>query len=306
MIPILKTAMIRQGAATTRPAGVAARPRCAAADAARGDSMPKQAELESASSERSRAVARVLAALEELSVAAGPLANHELAGRLGVPPASMYRLLQKLSELGYVEYSTSHASYGVAPKLADLAERLADAGCRAPPLRRLLAALRAETGDNVAVWVRAGLNVRIAALLVGEVRGPTSNAPGEIATPFSTPGLAIASQYSREQVRVLVAQCRRRRTAFGRRFSGIAEIEKTLRDIRTRGFAVGYNMRADGWGILAWPVAVTTSPLRIGALTIASPVATLRREEARLVQVAQKLISNYHREQHAAAQKAST
>lgn len=267
--------------------------------------MPKGVEVESASSERSRAVARVLAALEELSIAPTPLANHELALRLGVPPASMYRLLQKLSELGYVEYSSTQASYAVAPRLADLAERLADAGCRAPPLRRLLTSLRAEAGDHIAIWVRSGINVRIAALLVGDVAAPAASAFREM-PPFSTPGLAIASQYTPEQVRSLVAQCRRRRVPFGRRFSGIAEIEKMLRDIRTRGFAVGYNMRADGWGILAWPVAVTTSPLRIGALTIASPVATLRREEARLVQVAQKLISNYHREQHAAAQKAST
>ena len=82
--------------------------------------MQERPDLESASDERSRAVARVLAALEALSVAAGPVANHELATRLGVPRASMYRLLQKLAQLGYVEYSASHAGYGVAPRLADL------------------------------------------------------------------------------------------------------------------------------------------------------------------------------------------
>ncbi|MCU0758741.1 MAG: helix-turn-helix domain-containing protein [Steroidobacteraceae bacterium] len=261
--------------------------------------MPKSPPVESGSRERSRAVARVLAALEELSVAPSPLSNHELASRLGVPSASMYRLLQKLAELGYVEHSATHASYEVAPRLADLAERLADAGCRAPPLRRLLAALRAEAGDHIAIWVRSGIQVRVAALLVGEVRGPSSSAFREL-PPFSTPGLAIASQYTREQVRALVAQCRRRRAPFGRRFSGIADIEKTLRDVRQRGFAVGYNMRSDGWGILAWPVVVTAAPLRIGALTIGAPVATLRREEARLVQVAQRLVAGYHREQAAA------
>ena len=269
-----------------------------------GTRMPRETRAESASNERSRAVARVLSALEELSVAPNPLSNHELSLRLGVPPASMYRLLQKLSELGYVEYSASHASYAVAPRLAELAERLADAGCRAPPLRRLLSALRAEAGDHIAIWVRSGINVRIAALLVGDLYAAASSAYREM-PPFSTPGLAIASQYSREQVRALVAQCRRRHAAFGRRFTGIADIEKQLRDIRARGFAVGYNMRGDGWGILAWPVMVSTSPLRIGALTIGAPVATLRRDETRLVQVAQRLIANYHREQTAAAAKAT-
>lgn len=264
----------------------------------------KRNESESASGERSRAVARALGALEQLSVAASPLSNHELAARLAVPEASMYRLLQKLAELGYVEFSPSQASYGIAAPLAELGERLADAGCRAPPLRRLLAALRAETGHNVSVWVRTGVHVRIAALLGGEVRGPSSNAPGELATLLSTPGLAIASQYTREQVRTLVAQSRRRRYSLGRRFSGIADIEKALRDVRARGLAVGYNMRADGWGMLAWPIAVTTSPLRIGALALGAPVAVLRRDETRLVQLTQKFVANYLREQNAAAAKA--
>lgn len=258
---------------------------------------PKPA-TESASSERSRAVGRVLAALEELSVTPHALANQELALRLGVPPASMYRLLQKLVELGYVESGSSNSSYSIAPRLADLAERLADAGCRAAPLRRLLGALRTEAGDHIAIWVRSGVNVRIAALLVGDLYAPASRAFREM-PPLSTPGLAIASQYTREQVRALVAQCRRRRLPFGRRFSGIAEIEKALRDVRTRGFAVGYNLKSDGWGILAWPIVVTAVPQRIGALTIAAPVATLRREEPRLVRVAQRLIADYHREQHA-------
>jgi DNA-binding IclR family transcriptional regulator len=270
------------------------------------DETLKRAEPEAASSERSRAVTRALGALEQLSIAASPLSNHDLAQRLDVPEASMYRLLQKLAALGYVEYNASHASYGVAPPLAELGERLADAGCRAPPLRRLLAALRAETGHTVTAWVRSGINVRLAALLVGEVRGPLSNAPGELATPLSTPGLAIASQYTREEVRTLVAQSRRRRVALGRRFSGIAEIEKALRDVRTRGFAVGYNMRADGFGMLAWPIAVSLAPLRIGALALGAPVATLRHDESRLLQLTQKLVANYLREQSAAAAKAGT
>ncbi len=268
-----------------------------------GGSHLKQNQNESASGERSRAVARALGALEELSVAASALSNHELAARLAVPQASMYRLLQKLAELGYVEFSPLHASYAVASPLAELGERLADAGCRAPPLRRLLAELRAETGHTVTVWVGTGINVRIAALLVGELRGPSSNAPGELATPFSTPGLAIASQFSPEQLRTLVAQSRRRRVSLGRRFSGIVEIEKALREVRTRGFAAGYNMRADGWGMLAWPISVTTAPLRVGALALGAPVAVLRRDETRLVQLTQKLIANYLREQNAAGAK---
>ena len=264
----------------------------------------KRESSDSASNERSRAAARALGALEELSVAASPLSNQELALRLGVPAASMYRLLQKLTSLGYIEYSSTRSSYSVAPRLAELGERLADAGCRAPPLQRLMAALRAETGYTITVWVATGLNVRIAALLVGKVKGPSSNAPGELASPFSTPGLAIASQYEGDRVRHLVAQCRRRRTAFGRRFRGVHDIEKALQQVRDRRFAVGYNMREDGWGMLAWPIPVTHTPARVGALALGAPVAVLRGEEPRLLRVTQRLITNYLRAQNAAAMSA--
>jgi DNA-binding IclR family transcriptional regulator len=267
---------------------------------AREGSSTKSADLESPNNERSRAVARVMAALEELSVAASPLSSHELALRLGVPAASMYRVLHKLAELGYLECSPSHATYGVAPKLAELGERLADAGCRAPPLRRLMAQLRAETGDTVSVWVRSGVHVRLAALLIGEVRGASLNAPGELAPPFSTPGIAICSQYARDDVRTLVAHCRRRRVPLGRRYASVAELEKALREVRSRGYAAGYNLRADGWGMLAWPIPVTLAPLRIGALAIGAQVATLRRDEVRLVAMTQKLITNYLHEQSSA------
>ena len=64
-------------------------------------------------------------------------------------------------------------------------------------------------------------------------------------------------------------------------------------------------MRADGWGMLAWPISVTTSPLRVGALALGAPVATLRRDEARLLQLTQRLVANYLREQNAAAAKAA-
>jgi DNA-binding IclR family transcriptional regulator len=266
---------------------------------------PPRAAAETRADERSRAVARVVAALEELSVAARALSNLELAQRLGVPQASMYRILRKLEALGYVECSGNQAQYGVAPRLAELGERLADAGCRAPPLRRVMALLRAETGANVTVWVRGGPYVRLAALLSGTVRGATSNAPGELAPPFSTPGLAIASQDTLEDVRGLVTQCRRRALPLGPRFRGLAEVEKARAGVRQRGFAVGYNMRGDGWGMLAWPIQVSLAPRRIGALAIGAPVAVLRREEPRLLQLGQRLLAAYLAEQQQLAARSS-
>ena len=55
-------------------------------------------------------------------------------------------------------------------------------------------------------------------------------------------------------------------------------------------------MRADGWGILAFPITITRDPLRIGALVIGAHAAILRRDEEELVQIARKTIDRYSRE----------
>lgn len=245
----------------------------------------------------SRAVARLLGALEALSVDAEPLTNQVLAARLRVPPASMYRILKKMTALGYVDYSPAEATYGVSERLAMLGERLADAGCRAPPLRRLMGEIRAATGVTVTLWVRSSLHVRLAAALVGQVSGISSQTAGELATPFSTPGLAIAARYRREQLRALVTQCRRKQLELGRKYANIADVEQALREVRNRGFAAGYNLRGDGWAMLAWPLDITINPNRIGALAVGAPVATLRRDESKVVELVESLISDYIQEQ---------
>ncbi len=242
-------------------------------------------------------MSRILEVLEELSVAATPLANHELASRLGVPVASMHRLLRKLHTLGYVEKSGSHASYSVGARLAELGERLADAGGRAPPLRRLMTSLQSETGHTITVWVPSGVQVRMAARIDGRVRGPTSTAPGNMAALLSTPGLAIASQWSRDEVNALITQCRRRGIALGRSFDSRDDVEKALRAIRQRGFVSGYNLHADGWGMLAFPITITHDPPRPGALVIGSHAPDIRQNEERFVHIAREAIARYAQDQ---------
>jgi DNA-binding IclR family transcriptional regulator len=160
-----------------------------------------------------------------------------------------------------------------------------------------MAGVRTATGHTITVWVMQGTAVRISALLVGEIRGVRSIEPGEISEPFSTPGLAIASRYSPEQLRSMIAQCRRRHVDLGRRFRTLSDIQKALEETRRRGYAVGYNMKSDGWGILAWPILLTAKPLRLGAFALGAHVATLRREEPRLVPFVQRLLANYAAEQ---------
>jgi IclR family pca regulon transcriptional regulator len=246
--------------------------------------------------EHSRSIARLLAVLEQLGSAPQPLTNQLLARRLKVPVSSMFRLLQKLVELGYVHFDPDGASYAIAAPLGDLGERLADAGCRSLPMRRLLASLRERIGYNISVWVPSGLHVRVAAVLPGRqtARGEIT-VPGEIRPPFSTPGLAIALSCTDAEVRALARHCRRRGLDLGRRFTTTAEVLEALRTFRKRGHVPGYNIIADGWALIAWPIPmpVALDPHRMGALSIGSQVPAMRRDEGRLQQIAAPLLAAY-------------
>ncbi len=244
----------------------------------------------------SRTVARVVGVLEQLSVAPEPQSNRDLARALGIPVSSMHRLMQKLVALHYVDCDADTARYSVAPSLCELGNRLAEVGGYSKPLQSLMNALRAMSGDTVTIWVPSGAHIRISALLLGKIRGISSYAPGEMQEPFMTPGLAIATFYNTAQVRALIAQARRRRVPLGRRFQRANEITKAIEQVRRSGYAAGYNMKSDGWGILAWPLTITTSPLRFGALAIGSPVSQLRRRQAEIVTAVGKLLGTYNRE----------
>ena len=128
-----------------------------------------------------------------------------------------------------------------------------------------MSTLRDIAGDTVTIWVPSGAHIRISALLLGKIRGHSSYAPGEVQEPFTTPGLAIATFYDAAQVRALIAHARRRHVPLGRRFQRVNEIAKAIEQVRQSGYATGYNMKSDGWGILAWPLTITKSPLRFGA-----------------------------------------
>lgn len=243
--------------------------------------------------ESSRTVRRTLDLLERLSVSVEPLGNEQLARSLGVPTSSMHRLLQKLTTLGYVQFDPVGRWYSIGPRLGELAERLSDASCRSLPMRQMLTSIRRETGHAVAVWVPSGVHVRIAALVHGDRRGPSSNSLGELSYPFSTPGLAIALGSPESAIRQLARQCRVRGLRLGYSVATVTDVLRVLRLRRPAGYVTGYNLRADGWGVVAWPIPITEDPKRIASLAIGAPVQALRRQEAELTRIVQRERAQY-------------
>ncbi|NBP08187.1 MAG: hypothetical protein EBU76_06890, partial [Gammaproteobacteria bacterium] len=214
------------------------------------------------SEEQSRAVTRLFSVLDQLSVAPQPVSNLDLSRATGAPPSSTHRLLGKICELGYLARDPYTATYIVTPLLTELASRLAQAGGHSPALLGLMKALRDLTGGTVSV---------------------SSHAPGEIREPFSTPGLALASSQPQEEIKRLFVQARRHRVPLGRRFRTLREVQGAIAQVVQRGYAEGFNLRSDGWGLLAWPIPLGGTPSRPSAIAVGLPVGELRRRQRVIV-----------------------
>jgi len=249
----------------------------------------------------SRTVGRVLQVLEQFSVSPHPLTNGEIAARLRVPASSMHRLLQKLTQLGFLDIDADSASYAISPTLSGLGRRLADIGGYLPPLRTTMSALRAHTGGTVSIWLPAGVHMRLSAILLGRVPGTSTNTLGELVEPFSTPGLAMATTYSREQLSHLTQAARRRGVQLGRRFRTMRDITSAVQQVSKRGYAVGFNLRSDGWGIIAWPVPMSADQQRHGVIAVGMHVPELRSREQEIAAFAERLLQRYRKELRAYA-----
>lgn len=251
------------------------------------------------SDERSRTVSRLLAVLDRLSVSPHPLSNRELAQGLGAPASSMHRLLHKMWELGYLECDAGTACYSVSTRLSELGGRLAHVGGHSPALRAVMTRVRRASGGTISVWIPTGVHVRLSAMLMGRIRGRSTHAPGEMREPFSTPGLAIATHYTRDELRRMIALAKRRDVPLGRRFQNLREVASAVEQVVRRGYAVGFNLRLDGWGLMAWPIPITLAPHRVGSLAIGLPVSELRRREHEIAESVDSLLVAYQEELHA-------
>ncbi len=246
-------------------------------------------------SDDARGVARVMSVLVQLSAATTPRSNQDLARQLGIPPSSMFRLLRRLMALGYIDFDASVAGYVITDALGELGERLADAGCRSPPVRRLIDQFAGISDHNIVIWVRSGFHVRIAASLPGKLSKVGSCKPGELAAIFSTPGLALALHYSEPQIHELVTQCRRRKIELGRNFRSARDVLKALANCRQQGVVSGFNINGDGAATIAWPIPVPmdADPYRVGAIAVWGGASALRRREGAVIEAAKPLLASY-------------
>ncbi|MFC6422889.1 IclR family transcriptional regulator [Ornithinimicrobium tianjinense] len=236
-----------------------------------------------------QSLGRAFSILEAIADAGGIMGLSRLAEEVGLPLATIHRLLRSLVDLGYVRQEPNR-QYSLGPRLMRLAgEATSRLGVWARPL---LSEAVQELGESVNLAILDGDEV----VYVAQVQPSTTlmrmfTEVGRRTLPHTTAvGKAILAAATDEEVRALL-----RRTGMPRRTpSTITEPEEFLRRLaqaRERGYATDDGEQEIGVRCVA--VAVPDAP-RPMAMSLSGPTgrmddATVERAAAVLGEVAGRL-----------------
>lgn len=222
------------------------------------------------------AASRTLAILQLLAASPEPMAAGHIARELGIPRASLYRLLATMAEHGFVVSVAESSAWALGVE----AYELAWAYERQTPLQRmarpLLARLVDATGVSGHFTVLRGTDV-IYAIEERAPRSPSLVTDVGVRLPahLTASGLAMLSAMGSRQIRSLYPKGVQleQRSGVGPRTRG--DLMKVLEETRVRGFAVEQDSVTEGFSSVALPV------LDRAGHPLASVALTYRSDEVR-------------------------
>lgn len=218
---------------------------------------------------------RTLAVLELLAASSEPMAAGHLSRELGIPRASLYRLLNTMAEHGFVmpDPETNRWALGVA------AYELAWGYRRHNPLQRvakpLLARLVDSCGHSGHVTVLQGSDV----VYVIEERAPHSpslvtDVGVRLPAHLTASGLAMLAALSPAQLAALYPSGSLLVQRGGLGPATVAELRQVVRETRDRGHAVEEDSVTPGFSSVALPVLDRASH-PIAAVAVTFPTEAL-------------------------------
>ncbi len=185
------------------------------------------------------AVGHALDVLGLLARHTEPMAAAQIAGALGVPRSSTYRILATLSDRGYVSHLRESGRFGLGPA----AYELGSAYRRQAPLQRIAAPLLArlvdQTTHNSHLAILHGRDV----LYVVEERAAgrprlVTDVGVRLPAELTASGLAMLAALPRPQVLALYPDSSALVQRVGTGPRSLRQLRELLRDVRRRGYAL--------------------------------------------------------------------
>lgn len=223
-----------------------------------------------------QSLGRALDLLEELA-RSDELGVGELAGRTGLQPSTVHRLLATLVERGYVAQNPATRSYFLSFKLLELAEQVQRRTSRLRAVFRPHAEeIRAAVAETTNLVVLGDLD----AVYVDQVEGPRSvrmfaEIGRRVPAHTTAAGKAMLAHAAEDVLAALEAREPLAR-ATARSVGSVAELREELERIRRRGYALDREEYEEGVACVAAPV-VDRAGRAHAALSVSGPAARVSR-----------------------------
>ncbi len=154
-----------------------------------------------------RSLSKSLNALIAVASANEPLRLSQLQRKTRLPKSTLFRILRVMTDYGILAVDPSRKTYGMGPRLFEIAHKLVDKydliGAAAPELRRL----SEETGEAARLCALDGLDVVVMDLSLPPEPVPLVHGLGaRIPIHRSAAGLAMVAQMPREAQNTMIAR----------------------------------------------------------------------------------------------------
>ena len=224
------------------------------------------------------AVARTIGVLDLISSRRDLTSARQIAGELGLPKSSAYRILQSLQQTGAIEYEAESGSFRLGPSIARIGiQALGGLGVR-QLARRFLEDLVDSTNETASLSVRFG-DTRT---YVDVVESPNIlSARPPIGRPLpllvGAPGRALSFPLADEEIHELLE-----RTSLSSYTTNTPvspeEVWEGIEEARARGYAVARDEVISGLATISAPVLADDESVA-GAISVAGPSTRLSAEQ---------------------------
>lgn len=224
------------------------------------------------------AVARTIGVLDLVSSRSDLTSARQIAGELGLPKSSAYRIVQSLQQTGAIEYDAESGSFRLGPSIARIGiQALGGLGVR-QLARRFLEDLVQSTNETASLSVRFG-DTRT---YVDVVESPNIlSARPPIGRPLpllvGAPGRALSFPLADEEILGLL-----KRTALYSYTTNTPvspeEVWEGIEEARARGYAVARDEVISGLATISAPVFAEDGTVA-AAISVAGPSTRLSAEQ---------------------------
>ncbi|MBN9474837.1 MAG: hypothetical protein ABS43_02905 [Bordetella sp. SCN 67-23] len=245
---------------------------------------------------------RAIEILEFFARRKAPATLSEIAAALDYPASSTLALLRTLSEMGYLDHSSSERTFVPTVKAALLGIWVNDALMADGTIARLMYQMREETGGTPTLGIQSGHHVQY----IHVVRGPDALhrrdvAPGTLRPLLrSAMGTVLLSLKPPSELWALVNQINAHELPEHR--VSMAELGKRIQQYRESGYAYSEGVSTPGAGIITLLLAAPAHqpPMALG---IGASLVALRAKKLDFLKALQRVVELHRKHMEALPDK---